>query len=305
MGRELAVQTSGASRAVSIDLANLNFDIASKSLAKYQKQLGAGEGGGFRFPGAQIQFKKGEWFSGYKDTKKVLNTKGPIKLVLNIPNMMLTWVKWEDNANGKRRPNYLPVCYPFNGDDLPDRETLGDLDEKDWELDDENRPQDPWNLILVYPARDADSEIINHIYMDGPTKRNAAFNLFTKALEEMKLRPGSLPIIELSTENVSRKIKSTKTVRGKQVDVEKEQTWQAPTFKIAGWVEAVDADNPGPGGVQVTDDSDDADVGEVKTTARSKQQAPKKEDAATKAAVKQNATKKRRVVEADDEDDDL
>lgn len=291
MGQDL-VNTDGARAIVGIDPRNVNYGLAKSTVEKYIKSVGGGSGGK-NFPGTQIYFKSGEWFAGFKDQKRGL--KAGTQLVFNTPNMMSGWCKWVGDE-GSRKPQYTPMTFVAAGDDPISRESLGDTDQDEWDLDDYGKPQDPWKPVLVFPVRKAGSTDIHHVMLDTISKCIAGFNLFRDIADEMMMHEGELPIISLGSKKASQDKKVTDK-KGKTKSVK--QAWDVPTFEVVGWDDAVDADNPTIGGVQVKGDEGEADVGAVETKARTNgKKLAKTQPAATKKA---EAKKPRKTVEVADE----
>lgn len=310
--RQLA-KTDSARGVMMIDLRNINYGAARGAIDKYIKSVGGGEGGNkSNFPGDQISYKKGEFYRGIGEQKRPV--KIGTQIVFNIPNMGAGWVKWEDvdgklNKKGDqlRLPKYTPLVFPAAGQDPIERESLGDLDKSQWEPDDYGNPADPWKPVLVFPVRSskAGDETIHHMLLETVSKVIAGFNLFRDVMEEMKLHPGELPVVTIGTKKASMD-KAITAKKGNKSQTKK-VTWDVPTFEVTGWVDAIDADNPGlSGGVQVTDDGDDADLGVVTSKARVAAKKGKTVLAKTQPVglrKAEAAKKSRKVVEAVEDDD--
>lgn len=297
MGQEVAVATKGA-RIVSIDLKNLNFGVAQSGADKFIASVGGSGGSAHRFPGRQISFKSGLWQLGFGDKAKQL--KSGTRMVINVPNMMAGWVKWEENGD-KKRPVYTDMRFPFAGDDPITRDSLGDHDKDEWDTDNKTgQPIDPWRPVLVFPSRDEDGEVLDHVFLNSKSACMVGFNMYRDVLEDMKLRPGQLPIVELAADKAKREREIEVEKRGKMTKQKDVQIWDVPTLKVVGWTEAQDFDNPGLNGVEMPAAGVEAELGNVTASSR----VEKKEPAAEKA--KPAAEKKsRRTVVADDEDESL
>ena len=88
--------------------------------------------------GTLLKFADWNWSKGKEGTKV---DEGTALVALDTA---AAWVKWEE---GK------PVEYRMRqaGYRLPEREELGDLEERDWEAGPDNKPKDPWqNTRFVY-----------------------------------------------------------------------------------------------------------------------------------------------------------
>lgn len=286
MGQDV-VTTTGAKPVVKIDLQNLNFGGVKTLVEKYINTVG-GASFSNRFPGSQIGFKKGIWSKGYKSDAPRLPSG--TKLVFNIPNMIAGWRTFEENDAGKTFPVYSDMAMPFLGQDLVGRDTLGKDDKDDWDADQQGNPLDPWSSILVFPVREEDGDSYDHICLSSKSSCIAGFNLFVKVVEEMRTRPGQLPIISLGADKAEKEIKTTDK-KGKEKKTQ--LIWDVPTFAVVAWVSATELDNaPNAGGVEVTDDAADVDLGKVNAKARVAPEEPNTKASASK--------KVRKTVSADD-----
>lgn len=258
MGQDL-VSTHGARRVMSIDLTKVNYGAANAAIDKYMAAVGGGNVSDRQsFPGVQYSFNKGAWKRGFGKDAPAL--KAGARLVVNAPNFMLSWSKWMESQGGKRYPHYEPVVFPVTGEPIAERESLGDTDTDAWDVDDKNVPLDPWKLCCVFPVRDEGDYTINHILVNTTSANIAMFKLFKEIMEMMPMKSGQLPVVALGSTEASRDVK-VKQPNGKEKVTK--QTWFVPSFKVVGWTDATEADNPGEGGIDVTADDNDGDVGEV------------------------------------------
>jgi hypothetical protein len=295
---------------MSVDVSKINYAAVGAGIAKYLKAAGMQEQAKSSFPGLQLGFSSGDWTLGYGDDAKKL--KRGTRVIMNVPNCMLTWNKWVDYTNKegdtKRRPHFEPVCHPAKGEDMTERAALGDNDTKLWEKDKKSgRSMEPWKPTCVFPIRstkDGD-ETINHMLLSGPSAFRTGVAFFGKVMQEMAMHPGQLPVVTLDSETAE---------MGKGEDKVK---WQVPVFEVVDWVDAIAADFPGEGGVQVLDESEHVDVGVVKSVTKSntsqagaaaekkaeteKKPSNKKPEASAKPEA---AAKPKRKVVIDGEDDE-
>lgn len=273
---------------MSINIATVNYASASSMVDRYLNSVGGSGGGAKNFPGKQIGFKQGVWSKGFGD--KAQRLKNP-KFVVNGPNVIATWMKWEENGD-KKKPVYAEPRWPAAGDTPVERADLGDTDQDEWETDKQGNPQDPWKPVLVFPVRDVDGEEIDHIFLATKSAVIAGFNLFRDIMDEMKMHTGQLPVVALTAD----KAEMTKTSTDAKGRAKKEKfAWDIPVFEIIDWVKAEDCDNPAKGGVKVTS-TDDADLGEV--SSKSRKAVTKKDEPKQIAKGKQS----RRQVEVDDDE---
>jgi hypothetical protein len=253
----------GANAAVvSIDIDNLNVDAALGAMDRAMAKTGMSGGGGSQkklFPGQSYFMKKGTWYFG--QGKKAADIDEP-RLVVNVPHLGMAYLKFEENQNGKVFPKYSDVAIIAAGQDLVDREALGDLDEDEWQEDDNGRKQDPWSLQVVIPCREEGGTEYNHVLATRKSNQNAMAALFREVMSELKLKPGRLPIIQFGTTELSRKV-PPKNGKGKTTT----QTWDAMKYEVVGWVKAEPHDRLNQN-VDMGDDSGEVDTGDVTATAR-------------------------------------
>jgi hypothetical protein len=143
--------------------------------------------------GDLLKFSKGHYTSG-QDDKPV---KEGTQLVANMDELMVGWVKWEggkpaDQIMGKVVEGYVP----------PKRNTLGDTDESQWEIDEQSRqPRDPWQLtnylIFKEPAGD-------QLYTYATSSKggiNAIGKLCGTFGKHMRAKPDEFPIVSLGVDS--------------------------------------------------------------------------------------------------------
>lgn len=271
---------------MSVDITKVDYASGKSHAAKYLKAIGSEALGPRLFPGDQIGFNSGEWAVGWGDKKSVLRSDDDMTFVVNIPNAVMTWSTWKDSSSGRRYPHYEKPVFLALGDEIADREDLGDLDENEWECDKQGKPMDPWKAVLVFPVRYQDESTINHIMMSTKSAVIAALNVFGDVMEEMPAHAGQLPVIRVGSKKAERKIEVGTDRRGQpKYEVQK---WDVPTYDIVGWVDAEECDNPGPNGVQVASGEGDGDVGEVEAQARVEKPAPSKKPTASAAPPAQS-----------------
>jgi hypothetical protein len=121
------------------------------------------------------------------------------------------WVKWQ---GGK------PVEYRLRrpGEDLPEREELGDNVAANWELGPDSQPRDPWQSTrFVYLlGENAEAYTFSTSSWGG---RNAAIELADQIQRMRFARPGAVPVVELHAAPMQTKF-------GKK---------SKPIFKVVDW----------------------------------------------------------------------
>jgi hypothetical protein len=85
----------------------------------------------------------------------------------------------------------------FDDYEMPARESLGDLDPKEWDLGLNNEPQDPWlhqqNIVL----QNIDTNELFTFSTTSKTGRRAVGNLLRHYTRMQKNRPDELPVVRL------------------------------------------------------------------------------------------------------------
>lgn len=319
MAQQVLVRNEGR---IGVNLANINYGLATSKVDAFISSVGGGAGGAKEkaFPGEPIVFKKGIYYIGFGDKKRTI--KAGTELIFNGPNVMSVWIEWKDSNSGKRYPTYSAPRFPAAGDDPILREALGRTAEEfglldwkrgdpisaeaeaaGWEIDNYGNLSDPIKPGLVFPVRNEAAVVVNHFIMTTVTSCIAGYNLYREIMDEMKLHAGQLPRVELGVEKKTFK-KTEKDKKGREKKIE--NTVDVPELVVVGWADAIDADNPAKGGVQVTEDAEAADIGTVtaKTRVNSKASANGKAKAIA-APVKGKAKASRKTVEAVADDDEV
>lgn len=277
------------------DTAVLNARLNSIAKAMGGNELGEG-GNFFKPPGEKITFKKGVWYTGTKKADK--KTLEADTLAVEFHQISMVWCKWVEK-NDKRVPEFVGLTQLLEGVEFPDRETLGDLDESEWEIGMNGKPDDPWKSIMFIPVRDVDGETIDHIELSSKSASREGLYLFRKLAAELSTHVGELPIVRLDASVYEVELPAVDSKGNPIIDKKtgKQKTTKLPVdkpkFEIVGWTPMKECDNPDNSAAEVSDD-----VGEVEAVARG----GKKEEAAAPAPAKAKPAK--RAVKAVEEDDD-
>lgn len=286
---------------------------------------------GMTFPGDKLTFKKGEWSTGVKKTeKKRIDVKKDGEYVVIFPQMSVVWQKWvekevNDKENGGKKtvrvPEFKHLTPMVDGDKFPARDTLGDLDESDWEAGMNGRPQDPWKCLCIIPVRRVGDEEgkVHHIELSTVSGNKQAYYLFRDVGEELPFHADELPIVRLGAKNVDFNIPQSNSRGEPLIDKKtgKQKTAPVPvdlpTFEIIGWEAARDGDyaDLDVGGGEATDDQGRVEM-KARTESKSKpvaDKAPAAKKAAPTAKPVPTAKKaapakggKRKVTPVDDAD---
>jgi len=167
--------------------------------------------------GTLLKFNKGDWLTGDNDSEVEVGTR----FVANMNQLMIGWIKWVDN-----RPDQQIMGALADNFQAPRRNTLGDEDEDEWELDTQGRPRDPWQfsnyLVLKEPGEDASEENLYTFATSSKGGIGAIGELCKKYGKEMRIRPDEYPIVEIGVH----KYKHSNPEFG---------IIKTPTFTIVGW----------------------------------------------------------------------
>ena len=103
------------------------------------------------------------------------------------------WVRW---SGGK------PIGYKVRqaGQRLPDRDELGDLEERDWELGPDNKPKDPWaNTRFIYFVDPTSAQA--YTFSTSSWGGRQAVNDLADQIQRVRFaKAGASPLVELQSE---------------------------------------------------------------------------------------------------------
>jgi hypothetical protein len=171
-----------------------------------------------RIVGKLLKFNKGDYLAG-EDEEEIEFGK---KLVCNMDQLLVGWVKWVDN-----RPDQELMGLIVEGHQAPKRDSLGDLDESQWELDSTGKARDPWQFsnYLLMKEVGADGKDEDKLFTFATSSRgglNAIGDLCKTYGKEMRMRPDEYPIVELGGGSYNHPNKEFGRIK-------------FPTLKIVGW----------------------------------------------------------------------
>ena len=153
--------------------------------------------------------KHGAYKTGLDQETLALGTR----MLAYMPGLEKGWIKWRDN-----QPVQYIMGYVRERFQVPERETLGDLDQALWqELG--GRKLDPWQLTFHLVMLDENGELHTFVTSSKGGK-DAIAKLSTAYSEHKKMKPEEIPIIQLQGESYSHR--------------EFGETFK-PIFKVDGW----------------------------------------------------------------------
>ena len=168
--------------------------------------------------GRLLKFNKGDWLAGESDEEIEVGTK----FVVNMDQLLVGWVKWVDN-----KPEQQLMGLIVDGHQSPKRESLGDTDESQWEVDAQGKSRDPWQftnyLLLKEPGADGSKD--ENLFTFATSSRgglNCVGELCKQYGKEMRSRPDQYPIVEIGTGSYNHPNKEFGRIK-------------FPTMKVVGW----------------------------------------------------------------------
>lgn len=143
-----------------------------------------------------LKFSKGEWLKGQNDDEVELGKL----LAANMEELSIGWIRWEDKKPVERRLGLLAQAYK------PERrEDLGHLDQTQWEVDKDNKPQDPWSFTNELPVADPETGEQMVISMSSKGGIGCIGNLCKAFAKGRGANPGLVPVIELARDSYKHK----------------------------------------------------------------------------------------------------
>ena len=168
--------------------------------------------------GHLLKFSKGDWVAGEEQAEIPDGTK----FIVHMGELLVGWVRWKDS-----RPTDHVMGRVIDGYKPPRRETLGDLDENEWETDDAGQARDPWQFsnYLLMLGPDLDTGEMTQAYTFVTASRggiNAVGDLCVKYGKMRRQRPNDMPVVELSQGSYQHKDRSLGRIK-------------YPIFNVVGW----------------------------------------------------------------------
>jgi hypothetical protein len=118
-----------------------------------------------------------------------------VDFVVLADQTMVGYVKF--NGEGQAPDQLMGLLY--DGFQMPDRRTLGDLDESKWELGLDGKPQDPQRHFNYLVLQRGDTGEMFTYTTASVTGRRAVGNLLRHYNRMLKSSPGMYPIVRLKT----------------------------------------------------------------------------------------------------------
>jgi hypothetical protein len=169
-----------------------------------------------RLLGPILKFTKGDYLVG-RDGEECPEKE----LVALMPGLLWGWIRWEDNfpvehIMGLLMEGYVP----------PALEELSHRDKTQWELDNKDKPRDPWQEGFYLPVISANAETVYTFATssDGG-RRRAIAPLCGEYGTHIRQHPDELPVIGLEQDSYMHSDRSIGRVK-------------FPLFPVKRWVKA-------------------------------------------------------------------
>lgn len=173
--------------------------------------------------GTLLKFSKGDFLAGEHNEDIPVGTK----MVVNMDQLLVGWIRW---ANSKPTDQIMGLVK--NGYQAPKRNTLGDHDEAEWEVDNNGKARDPWQFSNYVVMQDADVPGDAGLYTFATSSRGGlnAVGELCKAYGKIgRMKPGEYPVVALKVGSYEHSDKSYGRIK-------------YPVFDIVGWAPATTFD---------------------------------------------------------------
>jgi hypothetical protein len=156
----------------------------SSPVGSYLAKHGVGASGTF------IKFAKdGVYRKQIDDTEIPKGTEA----VLIYDQVRVGWIKFM----GKGNPPLRQMGPVFEGYVPPDRDSLGDTDETNWEIGLSGRPTDPWQFQILLPLQDTKTGELLIFGTSSITGRRACDSMISTCSRMQRAEPDYYPIVRL------------------------------------------------------------------------------------------------------------
>jgi hypothetical protein len=115
-----------------------------------------------------------------------------IDFIANCPQTLAGYIKFNPDGPPDRAMGLI-----FDGFIVPERESLGDLDENDWPRGLSGGPEDPWRHQMCLVLQQAGTAELFTFVTSSKTGRAAVGKLLQHFRRTQKTHPGMLPVVRL------------------------------------------------------------------------------------------------------------
>ena len=142
--------------------------------------------------GRMIKFSKDGQFVTADDGEPIPDTADFVVLA---DQTLVGYVKF----NGEGEPPDRVMGLLYDGFVMPSRETLGDLDQTEWQLGLDGRPADPWQHHQCLVLQRGDTAELFTFVTSSVTGRRAVGNLLRHYDRQRRMHPDTYPVVRLKT----------------------------------------------------------------------------------------------------------
>lgn len=167
-----------------------------------------------RIVGDLLKFNKGDWLVGQDNDELKLGTK----LVAAVEEVMVGYLKWEESKVVDMRMGKVK-----DGFVMPARRDLGDVEQGTWDIDDQGKPRDPWQMTSYLILKAAEGQDLYTYAPSSAGGRNVVAALCGEYGKHSRQKPDEFPIVELSVDSYMHKVKSYGRIK-------------VPVLSIIGWI---------------------------------------------------------------------
>jgi hypothetical protein len=143
--------------------------------------------------GPLLKFTKGDWLVG-RDGDECPETE----LVALMPGLMIGWIRWEDGFPVDHKMGLM-----MEGFVPPARDTLGYLDQAQWEKDEQSgKPRDPWRESAYLPMVSTNGEkVYTFATSSDGGRRRAIVPLCSEYGKHIRFAPDEVPLVKLDQDS--------------------------------------------------------------------------------------------------------
>lgn len=163
--------------------------------------------------GEMLKFSKGDFLVGQDNEEMAVGTQ----LVANMDELSVGWIRWQDNKPTDQIMGRIAAGYQ-----PPKRNTLGDDDKTQWEVDEQGQQRDPWQFSNYLIMKEADGEELYTFATSSRGGLNAIGELCKSYGKLMRQKPDEFPLVALKVGSYQHSNKSFGRIK-------------FPIFELVGW----------------------------------------------------------------------
>lgn len=163
--------------------------------------------------GQLLKFSKGDYLIGQDNE----DMKEGTQLVANMDELMVGWLRWEDN-----KPTDQIMGRVTDGYQPPRRNELGDDDKSKWEIDNDGHEKDPWQFSNYLIMKSVEGDEIYTFTTSSKGGLSAIGELCKTYGKAMRQRPAEFPIVSLGVDSYQHSNKAFGRIK-------------VPLLTVVGW----------------------------------------------------------------------